>query len=164
MLIRKSRFHEEANFGLACVLKASLYVSLYYVVVGDAMLTEKKCKGPCGLLKSIDEFHWKSKRRGTRQARCKACMSDYGHKHYVANSQEYKDRANSRLQSLRTDNRNFVKTHLETHPCFKCGEANPKSLSINVTSTEVNNLATSELLAKLESSVVICRNCQASQD
>jgi hypothetical protein len=128
------------------------------------MLTEKKCKGPCGETKDINDFHWKSKRKGTRQARCKLCMSQYGHEHYVANSGEYKDRANSRLRALRTDNRNFVKTHLETNPCSKCGEANPKVLSVNVTSAEINNLATSDLLAKLEQSTVLCRNCQAGAE
>lgn len=128
------------------------------------MITEKKCKGPCDTTKSVDDFHWKSKRKGTRQARCKECMSDYGHKHYEANSQEYKDRANSRLKALRADNRNFVKTHLSTNPCSKCGEANPKVLDVNINSTDINNLATSDLLARLEHSIVLCRNCEAAKE
>lgn len=128
------------------------------------MLTEKRCKGSCGAVKPIDEFHWKSKRRGTRQARCKDCMSDYGHKHYLANSQEYKDRANTRLKSLREGNRMNVKTWLATHPCQKCGEANPKVLTISVNSTEINNLSAEALTTKLAESTILCRNCQASQD
>jgi hypothetical protein len=126
------------------------------------MLTEKRCKGPCNEVKDINEYHWKSKRKGTRQARCKACMSQYGHEHYIANSTEYKDRANARLQTLRANNRNFVKTHLETNPCSTCGETNPKVLSIDVTSTEINNLATTDLLAKLAQLPVLCCNCRAS--
>lgn len=128
------------------------------------MLTEKKCKGPCGLTKPIDEFHWKSKRRGTRQARCKECMSDYGHNHYLANSQQYKDRANTRLSALRTQNRQTVKSWISTHPCQKCGEANPKVLTTSINSVEINNLATEDLQAKLSNSTVLCRNCLASQD
>lgn len=127
------------------------------------MLTEKRCKGPCGQTKPIDEFHWKSKRRGTRQARCKACMSQYAHNHYVENSQEYKDRANTRLKALRTENRDLVKSHLQEHPCVKCGESNPKVLTISVTAAEINNLSTEALQAKLASSAVLCRNCKASQ-
>jgi len=128
------------------------------------MITEKTCKGPCGRTLSVDEFHWKSKRKGTRQARCKDCMRDYGHQHYVANSQEYKDRANSRLSTLRSANRMNVKTWLATNPCSKCGEANPKSLTVSVTSAEINNLATEALSARLAVSTVLCRNCQVSQD
>src|ERR1700746_3618807 len=127
------------------------------------MITEKKCKGPCGQTKPIDDFHWKSKRKGTRQARCKECMSDYGHAHYVANAQQYKDRANSRLQSLRTQNRETVKTHLQTHPCSKCGEANYKVLTTSLTSVEINNLAPEALSAKLAETSVLCRNCIANQ-
>lgn len=128
------------------------------------MLTEKRCKGTCGLTKSVDEFHWKSKRRGTRQARCKVCMSEYGHAHYVANSKEYKDRANTRLKALRAQNKESVKNYLSTHPCSKCGEANSKVLDVNITSIEINNLANSDILAKLDLSTVLCRNCQASQN
>lgn len=128
------------------------------------MITEKKCKGECGLPKSIDEFHWKSKRKGTRQARCKDCMSKYGHDHYVANSQEYKDRANTRLKSLRTTNRQLVDTWISTNPCSKCGETNPKVLDVSATSSEINNLATDALSAKLQAGTVLCRNCQANQD
>lgn len=128
------------------------------------MLTEKRCKGPCGLVKPVDSFHWKSKRKGSRQSRCKGCASEYGHSHYVANLQVYKDRANSRLKSLRAENREFVKTHLSSHSCSKCNESNVKSLVININSTDINNLATSELLTRLEASVVLCRNCVASQD
>lgn len=128
------------------------------------MITEKQCKGPCGQVKSIDEFHWKSKRRGTRQARCKSCMSDYGHQHYVANAQEYKDRANNRLKSLRTENRELVKTHLLTHPCQKCGETNVKALDVSVTSNEINNLGTEALTERLSVASVLCKNCQVSQD
>ncbi len=128
------------------------------------MLTEKRCKGTCGLVKPVDEFHWKSKRRGTRQARCKVCMSEYGHKHYLDNAQEYKDRANSRLKTLRAENHQALKTHLSTHPCTKCGEANPKVLAPPVNSIEINNLSTIALSEKLASTDVFCRNCLASQD
>lgn len=128
------------------------------------MITEKTCKGPCGKTLSIEEFHWKSKRKGTRQARCKTCMSEYGHKHYVENSQEYKDRANSRLKTLRQTNRFSVDCHLKSHTCQKCGESNFKVLTISITSNEINNLAPEVLSEKLAQSTILCRNCQASQD
>lgn len=128
------------------------------------MITEKKCKGPCGDTKSIEEFHWKSKRRGTRQPKCKLCMSEYGKTHYAANSDEYKARANERLKLLRTTNRENVKSHLSSHTCVKCGEGNPKVLTINVNSAEINNLASDALLTKLSESTVLCRNCKVSQD
>lgn len=128
------------------------------------MITEKKCKGPCGKLLPIDEYHWKSKRRGTRQARCKECMSTYGHSHYLANSQEYKDRANSRLKILRAENRNLVKSHIQSHPCAKCGESNTKVLRTVVTPIDINNLSTDALETKLNSVPVLCRNCEVSQD
>lgn len=127
------------------------------------MITEKKCKGPCGLTKSVDEFHWKSKRKGTRQTRCKECMSQYGHSHYVANSQQYKDRANTRLTQLRADNRLAVETWLTTNPCSKCGESNSKVLSTSLTSQEINNLSQTDLTAKLQASIILCRNCEAAE-
>jgi len=128
------------------------------------MLTEKCCKGPCGQKLSIDQFHWKSKRKGTRQARCKTCMSEYGHQHYVANSQQYKDRANTRLKTLRAENRNLRKQHLSSNPCLKCGETNPKVLDVNITSAEINNLSVEAFATRLSNSVVLCKNCQASRD
>lgn len=128
------------------------------------MLTEKTCKGVCGKTLSVDEFHWKCKRKGTRQARCKDCMSIYGKSHYLNNSQEYKDRANGRLKALRATNRQTVKSFLMANPCSRCAETNYKVLEISVTSTEVNNLSTEALTAKLAPTGVLCRNCQASQD
>jgi hypothetical protein len=128
------------------------------------MLTHKICKGPCKRDLDIDQYHWKSKRRGTRQARCKDCMSDYGHVHYLANSQEYKDRANTRLQALRAENRDLIKSHLLANPCSKCGETNHKVLATNLNSNEINNLATPDLQVRLSECRVLCRNCEASQD
>jgi hypothetical protein len=127
------------------------------------MLTHKVCKGSCGLDKQIDEFHWKSKRRGTRQARCKDCMSQYGKAHYQTNSQEYKDRANNRLRALRTENRDLVKSWLSSHNCSKCGESNSKVLSTSLTSAEINNLSTTDLQGRLEQAVILCRNCEAAK-
>ena len=127
------------------------------------MITEKKCKGPCGQTKPIDEFHWKSKRKGTRQARCKACMSDYGHQHYLKNSDDYKNRANTRLKALRSSNRESVDNHLKTHPCQSCGETNFKVLQTSLNSIEINNLAPETLTAKLAESTVKCLNCLAAE-
>lgn len=128
------------------------------------MITEKTCTGPCGKTLSVDEFHWKSKRRGTRQAKCKACMADYGHAHYVANADTYKERANNRLKELRANNRNMVKSYMATNPCFTCQEDNPKMLTISIDSVKVNNLSSADLLTELEPNLVICRNCLASKD
>lgn len=128
------------------------------------MVTEKQCKGPCGRTLSVDEFHWKSKRKGTRQPKCKACMSEYGKTHYSTNSDKYKERANSRLQLLRSTNRENVKAYLASHPCSKCGESNPKVLTMNVTSIEINNMASEAFLQKLLGSTVLCHNCKVSQD
>lgn len=125
------------------------------------MLTHKRCEGPCGQDKDIDQFHWKSKRHGTRQARCKVCMSEYAHQHYLQNAQEYKDRANGRLKVLRAENQELVKSHLLSHPCSRCGESNSKVLDVNITSIEINNLAPTNLSAKLQLSTVLCKNCQA---
>lgn len=128
------------------------------------MITEKTCKGPCGRKLDIDEFHWKSKRRGTRQPKCKDCMKTYSAEHYKSHSQEYKDRANNRLKSLRTENRALVQSWISSHPCQKCGETNSKVLSVNIGSIEINNKSTSDLQTLLDQSAVLCRNCQASQD
>lgn len=128
------------------------------------MLTHKRCKGPCGLDKEIDNYHWKSKRRGTRQARCKDCMSAYGRLHYLANSDLYKDRANTRLTALRAQNRVSVKTYLSSVGCSRCEETNPRVLTTTVTSTEINNLSNEDLMVKLKESVVLCRNCKAKNN
>lgn len=128
------------------------------------MLTEKKCKGPCGQVKQIDEYHWKSKRKGIRQARCKACMSEYGHEHYLANTDAYKTRANTRLKDLRTRNHDLVKNFMKTTPCAECGEANPKLLVNSLNSTQINNLSSEDLLVEMSKCVVSCRNCRAKQD
>ena len=128
----------------------------------------KTCKNPeCDLKgqpQPIDNFHWKSKRRGTRQSHCKVCMSKYGHQHYVANSDQYKERANNRLKTLRATNRELVKNWISSHPCQKCQEANPKKLVVSVNSNEINNMSTEDLTAKLVNSMILCRNCQVLQD
>lgn len=128
------------------------------------MLTEKRCLGPCGLIKSVDDFHWKSKRRGHRQARCKDCSRQYSHVHYIANSDEYKERANTRLKALRLTNRDLVKTFISDNPCSKCGETNPKVLTTSIKSSEINNIATADLAVKLVQGGTLCRNCIAAVD
>ena len=125
------------------------------------MLVHKRCVGPCGRDLEIDQFHWKSKRKGTRQARCKDCMSDYGHTHYLANSTQYKNRANTRLRALRAANRELMNSYYLTHSCVRCGETNPKVLGSSIDSNDTNNLATADLLAKLSLCRILCKNCEA---
>lgn len=126
------------------------------VVVGSV----KRCKGVCKRMRPLTEFHYKSKRRGTRQARCKECMSSYGKEHYIANTEDYKERANSRLKALRTTNRQLVKEHLATSSCSKCGNTNIPDLTISVKAVQINNLATENLIPLLAQSVCICRSCK----
>lgn len=63
--------------------------------------TEKKCTGPCGLVKPIDEFYIRNNRPSGHQSRCKVCQSQAGAEQRQKNP-DYKkqyDQKNSKIIS-----------------------------------------------------------------
>jgi hypothetical protein len=123
----------------------------------------KRCKGPCGQNLPLDDFHWKSKVRGTRQSRCKRCMHDYGKEHYLENREEILERATARIQVIRADNADLLESHLLANPCMGCGEPDIRCLRVSLNHEDLNNRTTEVLAGLLQGAVVHCLNCLAKQ-
>jgi hypothetical protein len=68
----------------------------------------------------LEAFSWKSKDRGTRQARCQPCMREYAKNHYADNADKYKARSAVRNKIARKKCRVVREAHLETECCSKC--------------------------------------------
>src|SRR5258708_23207555 len=87
------------------------------------MVSMKKTCTTCGEERDAEnDFSWKYKDRGIRQARCKYCQSELSRLHYQNNKQAYKDRSHARKTQVLSENKPRLYTYLSTHPCNECGE------------------------------------------
>jgi hypothetical protein len=94
------------------------------------MSTTKVCV-KCLQEKSLEEFPWKNKLRGKRQAICKPCMAERSHRWYQDNKTAHIK--NVRLNAIEYKNEvgEYVWNYLATHPCVDCGEADPVVLEFD---------------------------------
>lgn len=73
------------------------------------------------MLKPEENFAWRSKTKGTRHKKCKACQKSYFSQHYEDNKEYYKGKVKSNRSSLKDKNRKFIREYLENNPCVDCG-------------------------------------------
>ena len=82
--------------------------------------TYKKC-GECRKTFPVSEFSIKNKITGLLRSKCKACVREYGKKHYSANVQTYVDKAATRNAQVRETNKKLVSESLLGKCCKDCG-------------------------------------------
>ena len=81
----------------------------------------KKCS-KCDKEKDLDEFSFKIKALGTRQAQCKECSRLLIKNHYNKNKQYYLNKAHRRNSEIRLETLNYLNKYLEKNHCIDCGE------------------------------------------
>ena len=110
---------------------------------------ETKICSKCGIEKPIDAFAFRDKKRGTRRAECKQCISERQKKKYH-------------------DRKDLLNEYKKEHPCIKCGETRFYTLDFHhvdpLTKTgTVARLAVESsgqrMWEEVEKCVVLCANC-----
>jgi hypothetical protein len=85
----------------------------------------------CDLWKSVEDFAYKDRRRGTRRSYCTECCRTYGREHYRLNRSAYAERARKRRVRYRNACQLLAYDYLLAHPCVDCGETNPVVLDFD---------------------------------
>mgnify|MGYP001026015178 CR=1 FL=1 len=88
-------------------------------------MSTKKCTGPCGETKAVEQFSWRNRAKGKRKSRCKVCRSADAKKHYEDNreamlawqQQHYeanRDAVRAHQQQYREENRDEINARRRT--------------------------------------------------
>ena len=130
-------------------------------------IAEKVCS-KCGPpAKPIENFAIRNRVRGTRQAICRSCQSQYGKWHYQTYRLAYIRKARIRNAAQSKINGEFLIEYLSNHPCADCGEADivvlefdhqrDKLLEVSALSREGYSL--DKLKQEIAKCEVVCANC-----
>jgi hypothetical protein len=130
------------------------------------------CSG-CGVLKPVQQFHFRDKPKSRRHSWCSECFNAYRRDHYRLNRAEYIQR-NSRI--LRQRGRRWLQRiweYLLVHPCVDCGESDPLVLEFDHIDRSTKRQTVSFLArsgypwATIEAEIakcqVRCANCHRSR-
>ena len=82
----------------------------------------KICTGPCKRTLPENQFHWRSKAKRIRIARCKCCAGLWAKAHYLTNREMYIKKADKWNKQTRPENLKKLVSYLLQHPCIDCGE------------------------------------------
>lgn len=130
-------------------------------------MAKKHCNG-CHQDRDIEDFNFKDRTKGTRQALCRFCIAEYGRKHYKNNKQVYIDKAKNRNKRISEANRTKLFAYLSEHPCVDCGETDVYVLEFDhVRGKKSNDIAKmvmdgyswSTIEAEIAKCEVRCANC-----
>lgn len=122
----------------------------------------------CGAEKPLEAFGWRSRAKGIRHKRCKACVSAYNKQHYSGNKAAYKAKARNWNEANKRIAREYIAQYLLTHPCVDCGESDPVVLEFDHVRGEkraeiaklVRNYVSLDVLkAEIAKCEVRCGNC-----
>lgn len=130
---------------------------------------QKRCI-KCGLEKPTEEFNFKNKKIGRRNARCKQCTRTDIRVAYRKNRKHYLEYRAAYNKDLRKRVLDFLFNYLSNHPCVDCGETEVVILEFDHV-RDRKRMAISEMVRGRHSLGVIereiikcdvrCRNCHA---
>lgn len=86
---------------------------------------EKKICNKCGSEFSIEDFPFKSKKKGTKYPWCHECHKAYRREYYQKNREKIIQQDGKRGKDRKTRNRQFIWDYYKKNPCVDCGETNP---------------------------------------
>ncbi len=123
----------------------------------------------CNEEKTLSDFNYRNKSKGTHQAHCRECTKVYLKKHYSDNQQYYIKKA---AKHTRRYEKLAQKTIFEiklSNPCVSCGESDPRVLDFDHidTTDKLDNVANmvkggyslSRILEEVEKCQILCANC-----
>lgn len=87
-------------------------------------MSDKNICSRCGVVKDVDQFHWKNKANGTRQRRCKECWRAYIREWYVANKPKVLAKTRRQNQRKYAALKAYV-DEVKSAPCMDCGHSYP---------------------------------------
>ena len=88
-------------------------------------MTTKICNH-CGLPKDEEEFNWRFKALGIRNAACRDCQHAFNKDYYEGDAKErHLQKVKQRTEAAREAARDYVYQYLLRHPCAICREADP---------------------------------------
>lgn len=99
--------------------------------------------------KSLDQFAWRSKAKGTKQSYCSPCKKDMDAANYSSNEQRRLSTAATQIE-LRNRNLTYMRDYLREHPCVDCGESDIRVLDFDHLKDKVDNVTN---LARLPCSI-----------
>lgn len=128
--------------------------------------TTKTCT-KCFTEKPITEFGWKNRVLNRRHAVCKQCTAVRSNNWYYANKDAHIENVMAHKKEARNAARQYVWTYLLSHPCIKCGEADPIVLDFHhrhgkdraVSRMIADGLAITTIQNEIEKCDVLCSNC-----
>lgn len=121
----------------------------------------------CHEEKPVEEFNWRSKKKGTKQPRCKVCTRTQIRGHYEENKKYYVDKARRFSDKRRKQNRKMLLDYFSEHACVDCDETDPRCLTfdhvrgkktMNV-SQMVGDFSWMEIQKEIQKCEVRCANC-----
>jgi hypothetical protein len=130
---------------------------------------EKKICTKCEEEKSLDEFQFKNKEKGTKKSQCKSCIKEYRLKYYSENREEAIEYSKISSKERRVRNGQYVWNYLLEHPCIDCGEEDPIVLEfdhrdgvekvMSVSMTILNGWSINRIQSEINKCDVRCSNC-----
>ena len=130
-------------------------------------MTEKKCT-KCKKNKSLDEFNFSDKTKGTKQAKCRVCTNKISRNHYEANKEIYKKRALKFNKEVAEENLRHMYEYLLQNPCVDCSCGDPIVLQFDhVRGTKRDSISRmvghyvswKTILKEIKKCEVRCANC-----
>jgi hypothetical protein len=122
----------------------------------------------CKKERDIEDFRWRSKKKGWRQSWCKYCKRRQEKKQWKMDASYRKKHVISQKR-ITVRNCQFVYDYLLVHPCVDCGEKDPivldfdhknsKTKSYNIAIIRRNGYSIEFLMKEIKKCEVRCSNC-----
>lgn len=121
----------------------------------------------CATSKSLHEYAFRSKERGTRQWMCKDCSACYKREWYQRNRDHHRANVRQNRDRVATVNRRRFWEFLLTQRCIDCGESDPVVLDFDhlrdkrgsVAQMVVSGASWESVEAEIAKCEVRCANC-----
>lgn len=129
---------------------------------------ENKVCTKCNSLKTILEFPFRNKLKGTYHSYCLSYGREKVKQHYAVNIQKYVDKAAVRRKRIVNEINEKLYDYLLTHPCIDCGENDPIVLEFdhvrgkklyNISSLSWRLCSWKLMLNEIAKCEIRCANC-----
>ncbi len=128
----------------------------------------KKCN-KCNQEKDLSEFSWKSKPKGIKQAKCKACYRELRNKWYQDHKEDEVKTAKKYIYKRRKEIKEWFNNLKSKSECAHCGETKPPVLQfhhldpsekdINIGEAVHIGWSLKRIELEIAKCIVLCANC-----
>lgn len=122
----------------------------------------------CQEPKSLEDFAWKIKSKGTKASWCRSCQAKAAKQHYENNKALRRSQIAANKPKYVGRNREFIKEYLLANPCVDCGQTDIRVLQFdhiimvrgkgNRVSSYIGS-SLEKLKAEISKCEVRCANC-----